>query len=242
MNLHSERRVLRFEWGKELNRGSLNKNTKKHDKYERIIEAAIKVFSQKGFHKSRISDIAEEAKVADGTIYLYFKNKDDLLITIFESKLKEIIDVFSKAIKEEPDPIFKLARFICLYFSMMEQHPDLASILTVELRQSHKFMKEYTPQKFGEFLKLITDIVIEGKDKNLFREDVLPGVVKRGLFGAMNEMETFWMLVPKAKRSKYSSEDAARQMCDIFIRGLLKDPKLWDSKKGEFFKQKGGEL
>lgn len=225
-----------------MNKASPEKDDKKHDKYKRIIDAAIKVFSQKGFHKARISDVAEEANVADGTIYLYFKNKDDLLITIFESKLKEIIDKFTKAIDSEPDPIFKLARFIWLYFSMMEQHPDLASILTIELRQSHKFMKEYTPQKFGEFLKLITNIVIEGKDKNLFREDVLPGVVKRGLFGAMNEMETFWMLVPKAKRSKYSAQDAAKQVCDIFIRGLLKDPTLWDSRKGEFFKQKGGEL
>lgn len=225
-----------------MSKVSPDKDNKKHDKYGRIIDAAIKVFSQKGFHKARISDVADQADVADGTIYLYFKNKDDLLITIFEGKLKEIIDTFKTVIKNEPDPVFKMARFICLYFSMMEQFPDLASILTVELRQSHKFMKEYTPQKFGEFLKLITEIVIEGKDKNLFREDILPGVVKRGLFGAMNEMETFWMLVPRAKRSKYSTQDAARQVCDIFIRGLLKEPKSWDSRKGEFFKQKGGEL
>jgi len=221
---------------------SPEKNNKKIDKYDRIIDAAIKVFARKGFHKARVSDIADEANVADGTIYLYFKNKDDLLITIFEEKLQEIIDLFIAKLRGEPDPVSKLARFICLHFSMMEQYPDLAAILTVELRQSHKFMREYTPQKFGEFLKIITGIVIQGKDQGLFKEDAAPGVVKRALFGAIDEMGTFWMLAPRVKRGKYSTQDAAKQVCDIFIRGLLKDPALWDSKKAEFFKQKGGEL
>jgi len=225
-----------------LRKSKSRKGYGKQDKYERIIDAAVKVFAKKGFHKARISDIAGQAGVADGTIYLYFKNKDDILIHIFEYKLQQIIELFEAEIEQEASPVFKLARFILLHFSMLGEDPNLAAVLTVELRQSHKFMKEYTPRKFGEFLKIITGIVIEGKDKGLFKDDVSPGVVKRALFGAIDEMGTFWMLAPRGKRGKYSLGDTARQVCDIFIRGLLKDPKVWDTRKGEFFNQKGGEL
>jgi TetR/AcrR family fatty acid metabolism transcriptional regulator len=81
---------------------------KNSDKHQRILDAAIKVFAQKGFFQSKVAEIAREAGVADGTVYLYFKNKDDLLVSIFEVKMREVISRFRKSIGEQKDPRSRL--------------------------------------------------------------------------------------------------------------------------------------
>ncbi len=91
--------------------------------------------------------MAKEAGVADGTIYLYFKNKDDLLISLFETKMEEILRQFSFNLNVETSPPKKLCKFIHLYFQMIEEDQDLAEVFQVELRQSTKFLKDYNNQK-----------------------------------------------------------------------------------------------
>ena len=192
------------------------------DKHRKIIDAAVKVFAEYGFHNSKISQIAKEAGVADGTIYLYFKNKDDILITLFEEKLGEIIERITRDIANEQDPVAKLRLFINYHLSMMESYQDLAEVLTVELRQSHKFMKEYIPEKFAEYLKVISAIIREGKDKGVFAEDLKPGIVKRALFGALDEIALEWLLAPK---KKYNMKTSAAQISEIFLNGIINKKK-----------------
>jgi TetR/AcrR family fatty acid metabolism transcriptional regulator len=187
------------------------------DKYQKIIQAATRVFARKGFYNSKVADIAKEAEVADGTIYLYFKNKDDLLISIFE----ECMDAFAAAAQEmlekTKDPVEKLKQLVRLHLDFVRKNQDTAQVLQIELRQSSKFMKEYAGTKFKEYLKIIGDILEEGRGKGIFRPNLNCFIAKRALFGAIDEMALEWILM---KKKRYNTEEAAEQLCELFIEGL----------------------
>lgn len=190
---------------------------KNNNKYRKIIAAATKVFAKNGFYKAKVSEIAKEAGIADGTIYIYFKHKDDILIALFEEKMKEVLDNMKKQISLESDPLKKIERFALLHLKLIEDNKDMAEIIQVELRQSSKFMKDYHNIKFAQYLDLIGDIIQEGKEKCLIRKDIIPGIGKRAFFGALDEMSRFWVL---SKRRKYNIETAARQISSYFINGI----------------------
>jgi len=193
---------------------SKKKNT---EKYYRIIQAATKMFARKGFYKTRISEIAMEAQVADGTVYIYFENKDDILISLFEEQMKVVIDNMVDQISREDDPVKKLEKFALTHLQLIEQNPDMAEIIQVELRQSSKFMKEYKNEKFARYLDLIGEIVLEGQEKGIFKKDVIPGVAKRAFFGALDEMSRFWVL---STRKGYDIKTAAKQISEYFLNGI----------------------
>ena len=188
------------------------------DKHEKIVQAAIRVFARNGFYNSKIAEIAKEANVADGTIYLYFNNKYDILITIFEEEIGKIIAKVKQEMARIDDPREKLMRFAQIHLSLVEENRDLAEVIQVELRQSSKFMKEYRNKKFAEYLNIISQIVRQGQAQGVFREDVMPGIFKRAFFGALDEMSRFWVLSPK---KKYSVNTAARQISSFFLQGIL---------------------
>ena len=187
------------------------------EKYQKIIQAATKVFAQKGFYNSKVADVAKEAKVADGTIYLYFKNKDDLLISIFENSMDTFTGEVQKIVEGVSDPVEKLRRFIKLHLELVRQNQDTAQVLQIELRQSSKFMKEYAATKFRDYLNRISMILEEGQEKGVFRKDINPFIVKRAIFGAVDEMALDWVLM---KKKKYSMEEVDDQLCSMFIEGL----------------------
>ncbi len=194
-----------------------NMRHKNNEKSRKIIAAATKIFAKNGFYKAKISEIAQEAGIADGTIYIYFKHKDDILIALFEEKMKEVLDNMKKQISLESDPFAKIERFAYFHLKLIEDNKDMAEIIQVELRQSSKFMKNYQNKKFAQYLDLIGDIIQEGKEKGLISEDIIPGIAKRAFFGALDEMSRFWVL---SKRRKYDIETAARQISSYFINGM----------------------
>jgi len=122
---------------------------KNNEKSRKIIAAATKIFAKKGFYKAKISEIAQEAGIADGTIYIYFKHKDDILIALFEEKMKEVLDNMKKQISLESDPFAKIEMFAYFHLKLIEDNKDMAEIIQVELRQSGKFMKNYQNIKFA---------------------------------------------------------------------------------------------
>jgi len=187
------------------------------DKHNKIIQAAIKVFAQKGFFSARISDIAKEAKVADGTIYLYFNNKYDILISIFEEEIGKIIVEVKNLIDQEDDPRKMLEIFAIQHMQMIRDKRNLAEVLQMELRQSNKFMKEYRNTKFIEYVDIVSKIIRKGQEMKIFRDDVMPGVAKRAMFGALDETARLWILSPD---HQYSIEEAAKQISDIFLLGI----------------------
>lgn len=195
----------------------MKNNRNQRDKYERIIQAATKVFAQKGFFGSKISEIAKEAGVADGTIYLYFENKDDILISIFEEKMQIVLDNMVKELSKEAGPIEKLKRFAQVHLQLIEENKDIAELIQVELRQSSKFMKNYKNEKFLRYLDLIGEILKEGQELGLFQRSVVPGIFKRAFFGALDEMSRFWVLSTK---KYYDIKTAADQISSYFLKGI----------------------
>ena len=190
---------------------------KDNEKYHRIIEAATKVFAKNGFYQSKIAQIAKEAGVADGTIYIYFENKDDILISLFEEQMKVVLDNMALQVAKIDDPAEKLEKFASTHLGLIEMNKDMAEIIQVELRQSGKFMKEYKNERFMEYLDIIGDIIIEGQKSGLFKKDVIPGIAKRAFFGALDEVSRFWVL---SSRRQYDISTAAKQISMFFLNGI----------------------
>ncbi len=190
----------------------------KINKKDLIINAAIKVFADKGFYTANVADVAKEAGVADGTIYLYFKNKDDLLISLFETKMEEILQRFSFLIDNNQSAEEKLRQFIHLYFQMIEEDQNLAEVFQVELRQSSKFLKDYHNQKFIDFLNLIGDILHQGQSDGQFKTDISIHTMKLIIFGALDELARQWILTEDPQENLKQTAD---QTSNILIRSLL---------------------
>jgi TetR/AcrR family fatty acid metabolism transcriptional regulator len=192
--------------------------TRSEDKHQRIIKAALKVFAKKGFYNSKVSEIAKEAEVADGTIYLYFKNKDDILISVFETEMKKMINNMKKELSASKDPIEKVRMFAFQHLNMITENQEWAEVAQVELRQSTKFMREYVKDHYADYLNLFAYIVREGQEKGVFKEDINTGIAKRAFFGALDEMGRYWVL---SRSKRYSVEESAKQISDIFIKGVM---------------------
>lgn len=196
------------------------KSTKpRKDKHQSIIQAAVKVFAQKGFYQAKVSEIARAAGVADGTIYLYFQNKDDILISLFEQEMASILVGMEQALAQSSHPADQLAGFARTHLKLLERNQELAEIIQVEIRQSSKFMKEYRNIPFREYLNLVSRIIKDGQAMGVFREDIEPGVFKRAFFGALDEMSRYWVLSPVRK---YSIDTAAEQISSFFLKGISK--------------------
>jgi TetR/AcrR family transcriptional regulator, fatty acid metabolism regulator protein len=186
------------------------------DKPQTIIEAAVRVFARKGYYNSRVSDIAREAGIAAGTIYLYFKTKDDILVTLFREKMADFVGALQKAIADEPDAASKVRRLVSLHFSMLEHNPELAEVVQVELRQGQKFFRGASSQEIGAYFALIGSVLEEGVTEGRFRPGLPVKVATKMLFGAMDQMATSWVL---GKRS-YRLADTADAVAEIFLQGI----------------------
>ncbi len=188
------------------------------DKHSKIIHAATKVFAKKGFFNARISDIAKEAKVADGTIYLYFNNKFDILISVFEEEIGGLIEQVSQALAMEPDPRKQLEIFATRHLMTMKKNKNLAEVIQIELRQSTKLIKEYRNNKFSEYIDIISTIIKTGQAQGIYRTDIKPGIAKRAFFGALDEISRVWSI---SLETEYTVEETISQIMGIFLAGML---------------------
>ena len=186
------------------------------DKHQQIIEAAVRVFARNGYYNSRVSDIAREAGVASGTIYLYFKTKDEILVTLFREKMAAWVTYAREEIANEPDPVAKIRRLVALHFSVLEKDPALAEVVQVELRQGHKFFRGASAHEVSAYFELISTVLEEGQAAGVFRDDVPVKVATKVLFGAMDQMATSWVLGKRKHRLTEASEPVAT----VFLRGV----------------------
>jgi TetR/AcrR family fatty acid metabolism transcriptional regulator len=186
------------------------------DKRDRIMNAAITAFAQNGYHQATMAAVAREAGVAAGTIYLYFKSKDDLLISIFEEKVQGFIDEFHSQLVQEESAEIKLRKLVQLHLFEMQNRPDLAAVFQLELRQSRHFMSSYPKADLKGYFDLIGEIIEEGQQQGLFRKDLYVSAVKRAFFGAMDETVTSWLLAGR----NYDLTQMADPLADLFIRGF----------------------
>ena len=189
------------------------------EKRERILRAATKVFARKGFYATKVSEVAKAAGVADGTIYLYFRNKDDLLVSLFEDRIDRLLLTLKRELEARPDAESRLRCVIEVQLGLLEGERDLAEVITVNLRQSTKLMKQYAAPKFALYLDLIAEVVSEGQKGAVFREGVSPHVMARAIFGALDGVTMTWAL---GRADAGGLSRAATQVADVLLRGLLR--------------------
>lgn len=188
------------------------------DKREAILRAATKVFAVNGYFNSKVSDIAGEAGIADGTVYLYFKSKDEILHSIFDRAMAEFIAEGRKEISEIDGPEAKLQRIAELHLGRLGADRELAIVFQVELRGSTKFMQEFSAAGFGEYLDIIRTTIADGQKSGDFRIDIKPVVAAKILYGALDEMVTNWVLSNKS----YPLLPMAGEVMKIFLGGITK--------------------
>ena len=168
--------------------------TPREQKRNRILRAAIEVFASKGYFAARMTDVASQAEVADGTLYLYFEGKEHLLMSIFEDVLGRFISRLDEEISALENPIEKLSVMIRLHLETLGRDRALANVLQIETRHSRRFMSLFTRGKLGEYLSRVRDIITEGQEVGVFRGDISPGLATNLVFGAVDELVMSWML------------------------------------------------
>jgi TetR/AcrR family transcriptional regulator, fatty acid metabolism regulator protein len=191
--------------------------TSREIKHERILRAATEVFANKGYFAARMTDVAKQADVADGTLYLYFEGKEHLLLSIFDDVLGRFITRLKEEMAQLDDPVAKLKVMIRLHLETLGRDPALAQVLQIETRHSRRFMSVFTRGKLGEYLNLLRRIIEEGQESGAFRRDINPGLATNVVFGAVDELVMSWVLTDQAG-------DLTRQVdpiLGILTRGML---------------------
>jgi len=188
------------------------------EKYEAIIDAAIRVIAENGYHNAQVSKIAREAKVADGTIYLYFENKDDMLISLFNEKMGAFIETVREATARVDSPSDQLRELMRLHFAHLEENPKMAIVTQIELRQSNRKVRKGIAETLKKYMDVIDGIIRSGIEQGIFRPDVDVRVARRMIFGTLDETVTSWIM----NDCKYSLMDQVEPIHRLFLYGMGK--------------------
>ena len=184
-------------------------------KRDAILRAAIDVFAERGYFNAQVADVARVAGVAAGTVYLYYKNKDHLLVSIFERSMRDGLEAGRSSVADLDDPGERLRRLARSHLARLGADRKLAIVFQVELRQSTKFMERFSATLLRDYLGLIREAIADGQRDGVFRTDIKPTVAAKMLFGALDEMATNWIL----SKRRYSLEADADAVVDLFING-----------------------
>lgn len=185
------------------------------DKRRRILEAAVSVFARKGYFAARVSDVAKKAGVADGTIYLYFRGKEDILVRLFDEVMSEHVAMARAAVhalSTAPERLLVIAQ---RHLEVLGGNRDLAAVFQVELRQSTRFMERFTASWLRDYFELLDEVIADGQRDGSLRADVNRTLAAKMLFGALDETVTSWLLSER----QYSLKDLAGPVVDLFLRG-----------------------
>ncbi len=186
-------------------------------KRDRILRAAVDVFAQNGYFNAKVSEIAKTAGVADGTIYLYFDGKEDLLLTIFREHTRSFLLSLQSQLTSVSRPEDRIRAAIRHHLDTLGRDRSLAIVSQVELRHSLKFMSLFSHEEVAEYLNLLRRIVEHGQTEGVFRRNLHPQLVAKAIFGILDEMVTSWILSDKEQ----SLTDQAEQIADLILTGLL---------------------
>ena len=194
----------------------INNKVKGNDKYHRILDAAIKVFAEQGFHQATISQIARDAGVADGTIYLYFKNKDDILVQFFNYKTKQVFDSFREEVDKADNSLDKLGNLIRRHLEEFQNDRSMAVLYQAETHQNSRLVEEQIKEMSKLYLDIVSEIVEQGQEEGGMRKDIYVGLVKRFILGGVDEVINTWL----HSGGKYDLVSMADPLVDLFIRGI----------------------
>jgi TetR/AcrR family fatty acid metabolism transcriptional regulator len=186
------------------------------DKRALILDTATRVFAERGFFGAQVADIANRAGIAAGTVYLYFRSKDDVLLSVFDRTMQDAIREGRSALEGIDDPAERLRRIARLHLDRLGRDRDLAVVFQVELRQSTKFMTRLSTTQLRDYLGLIRDTIADGQARGVFRRHVPATLGAKIFFGALDEMATNWILSDR----RYALVDDADTVVDVFLNGV----------------------
>lgn len=189
------------------------------EKYDAILNAAVRIICKHGYHDTQVSKIAREAGVADGTIYLYFKSKDDVLISLFREKMGAFIATAEEVLRQFRSPEEQLKQLLTLQFTHLENDPQLAIVTQIELRQSHPNVKEGIRSTLKRYIKIIEEIVETGMREGDFRLDIDVRMTRKMIFGFLDEVVTSWI----RNEHKYSLLNQVDDIVHLIISGIGKN-------------------
>lgn len=190
------------------------------DKRIAILNAATRVFARRGFFNAQVADVAREAGVAAGTVYLYFRSKDDLLTSIFEKSMTRALEEADRALAGVTDPVERLRRLARVHLGGLGSRRDLAIVFQIELRQSTKFMERFSAAQLRTYLDHLRDAVRAGQEAGVFRADLNATLAAKAIFGALDEMVTNWVLSNRDHRLV----DDADPVIDLLVNGMKAQP------------------
>jgi len=199
-----------------MTRNSQAASTAVADKRELILRAATRVFARNGYFNSKVADIAAEAGIADGTVYLYFKSKDEILHSIFDRAMEAFIAEGRRQLAAIGSPVDRLAKIAELHLKRLGADRETAVVFQVEIRGSIKHMREFSAAGFAEYLDIIRETIEDGQKLGHFRVDIKPVVAAKILYGSLDEMVTNWVLSSRS----YALAPMANEVLKIFLDGI----------------------
>ena len=189
-------------------------------KREAILDAAVVEIARHGYYQTTVAMIARRAGVADGTIYLYFRNKEEILFSLFERAMGRFISEGRSQVDQAASAVDKLGQIVVLHLTLVGQDRDLAIITQVELRHSIHFMDTLSRSQVGEYLGILAEVVAQGIREGSFREDLDPVFAAKSIFGVLDEMATDWVLSRRNKRL----ESKVKAVTAFLLGGLSRGP------------------
>ncbi|MDQ0215446.1 TetR/AcrR family fatty acid metabolism transcriptional regulator [Oikeobacillus pervagus] len=185
-------------------------------KYHQIIDAAVIAIAENGYHAAQVSKIAKRAGVADGTIYLYFKNKEDILISLFQEKMQNFVENLEKVVAGKQKAAEKLLLMLENHFTILSDDRHLAVVTQLELRQSNKELRLKINNVLKDYLKLIEKILSEGVESGEFKSDLNIRITRQMIFGTIDEIVTTWVM----NDQKYDLVALAPTVSKLLMSGL----------------------
>jgi TetR/AcrR family fatty acid metabolism transcriptional regulator len=176
----------------------------------------VKVFAEQGFFQSTISQIAREAGVADGTIYLYFKNKDDILLQFFGYKTKQVFQSFREELDKADTARDKLRNLIRRHLEEFQNDKNMAVVYQAEARSNSRLVEKQLQEMSKMYLDITAEIIEQGQEEGQIRKDLYVSLVKRFILGAVEEVINTWVL----SGGKYDLVSMAEPLVDLIFRGI----------------------
>ncbi|WP_102345341.1 TetR/AcrR family transcriptional regulator [Bacillus sp. Marseille-P3661] len=189
---------------------------KENPKYNQILDAAVIVIAENGYHHAQVSKIAKQAGVADGTIYLYFKSKEDILISLFEERVGQLIEKIEEVIAGKSNSEEKLLALVEMHLCQFVDDPHLAVVTQIELRQSNKDLRKQISFVLKKYIKIIDQVLYEGIEDGVFNKDLDVRIARQMVFGTLDEVVTSWVM----NEQKYDLRQSIHSIQHLIINGI----------------------
>ncbi len=167
--------------------------TQREGKFQRILDAAVEAISESGYHQCQVNKIARLAGVADGTIYLYFKSKEEVLIRVFQERMGDFISYMRHELLECETTKARLRTIVRTHFSYMELNRSLAIVSQLELRQSDPRIRSAINVIILDYFNLIEGVILQGIQSGEVPDTDLR-VARQMIFGSLDEATTDWVM------------------------------------------------